>query len=187
MSNMSDDNMSDGIASDFEDLTIDGGKLERLKEGYMALLDEVDAFAELLKSKNRTIELRHYRSDISHELDVIKKVREHCLSMLAPHIVAPSSTTTRLTRLPVITRDTKPGKSQTHCLIVQPPFPPSSLGYRQAMRWGRRFETPRFPCRHCRRRWAVVDQDLDNQREAPSNGDGQAGLGLRLHIRRRRR
>ena len=64
----------DGVASDFGELTIDGSKLGKLRDGYKALLDEVDAFAELLKSKNRNIEFRHYRNDISHELNVIQKV-----------------------------------------------------------------------------------------------------------------
>jgi hypothetical protein len=72
---MSDGNMSDdGVVSDFGELAIDGSELEQLRDGYKALLDEVDAFVDFLKNKDRKIELRHYRNDISHELEVVQKV-----------------------------------------------------------------------------------------------------------------
>ena len=80
---MLQDNMSDdGVMSDFEDLSIDdGGRLEQLCNSYQTLLAEVDAFAEYMKSRNRQIELRHYRNDISRELAVAKKVRSKTRSM----------------------------------------------------------------------------------------------------------
>jgi hypothetical protein len=72
---MSDDNMSDdGITSDLGELSIDSSPLERLRDSYKALLGEVDAFAEFLKDKNRKVELRHFRNDIGHDLEVVQKV-----------------------------------------------------------------------------------------------------------------
>jgi hypothetical protein len=72
---MSDDNMSDdGVASELGELSIDSSPLERLRDSYKALLGEVDAFAEFLKDKNRKIELRHYRNDISHDMELVQKV-----------------------------------------------------------------------------------------------------------------
>jgi len=72
----------DGVVSDFGELAINGSELEKLRDGYKALLDEVDAFVEFLKNKSWKIELRHYRNDISHELEGVQKVYENLNSRL---------------------------------------------------------------------------------------------------------